>query len=190
MNRGGKPGDSSFPIEGVADGKGVGLSRRVKCKLVIKGFGGASPLSPMVKHAVEDTIRRGGFDVFTDQALEAIAWRLIDNAKFQRKLEYGRQNHDRRSAIFLIPYFIHSRTHRTTLARARVFVSCRVHFRPGIVEVRIRYRSRCGACVCDRIFWRVRRARERRLKTTSASPSSTASTARGASAGRRLFSLE
>jgi hypothetical protein len=63
------------------------MNRRRKCELVIKGFGGASPSSPMIRHAIEDVIRREGFAIFTNEALEAIAWRLIDNAKFARKLD-------------------------------------------------------------------------------------------------------
>ena len=66
----------------------MAVTRREKLAHVISSFGGRS--APAVRHAIEDTIARMNIDAFSDEAVEAIAARIIDGMKFSAKL--ARQN--------------------------------------------------------------------------------------------------
>jgi hypothetical protein len=65
------------------------VSRKAKALHIIDAHGGIS--SPQCRHALDDVIRRLGIaEAMSERAIEAVAFRLIDEIRFSTKL--GSQN--------------------------------------------------------------------------------------------------
>ena len=65
------------------------VSRKAKALHIIDAHGGMS--SPQCRRALDDVIRRLGIaEAMSDRAIEAVAFRLIDEIRFSTKL--GSQN--------------------------------------------------------------------------------------------------
>ena len=61
------------------------VSRKAKALHIIDAHGGMS--SPQCRRALDDVIRRLGIaDAISDRAIEAVAFRLIDEIRFSTKL--------------------------------------------------------------------------------------------------------
>jgi hypothetical protein len=65
------------------------VSRKAKALHIIYAYGGMS--SPQCRRALDDVIRRLGIaEAMSERAIEAVAFRLIDEIRFSAKL--GSQN--------------------------------------------------------------------------------------------------
>jgi hypothetical protein len=61
------------------------MSRKTKALRIIDAHGGMA--SPQCRRALDDVIRRLGIiDAMSEQAIEAVAFRLIDEIRFSAKL--------------------------------------------------------------------------------------------------------